>query len=387
MLQLLDEQNLKLQSYLPIEGIQVLGRRIQERRSAYATRGQLDLESWRELADLGFWRIPIPRAYGGLGGDWVSFGRATRELATYSSDLSFLLSVIAHAGLIRLLLKWGTEDQKRHYFPLLCSGAVGATAITEPDAGSDIQNISTRAFRAIRGFRVEGEKVHITNGPVTDIFLLVCKTEGETGRDTSLFILEATDPGVKRGLAENMMGNHTSPTGPIRISGAEIPANRLVGALGEGLGILFRTISLDRALYAIATAGVLEKVLENSMDYSERRTAFGHPIFRNQYVQRRLTDIKIAIDTSDALGMAALSKIDSNDPEDVLAGSLAKLVATEHLVQAAEHYMIIHGHSGYESGPVTAFMMDALGTRIAGGTSDIQRVSIFNQMIRQRRRK
>jgi isovaleryl-CoA dehydrogenase len=367
---------------LPLEA---LGQRIRERKEHYARQHQLDIESWRELAELGFWRAAIPQAYGGYGGTWQDFGPLLQKLAIHGDDFGFLLFLIAHAGLIRILSTWGTERQKREFLPKLCNGAVGATAITEPHAGSDIQKIATQAQLHGDSYRITGQKVHITNGPSTDIFLVVTKTPGTPGKDTSLFIVEAKTAGIELGEPELMMGNHTSPTGPITLQDVVVGRHQLLGSAGEGLGILLQTIALDRALYAIAVGGILENVLAQSLDYTQTRIAFNAPIIKNQYLQKRLTDIKIAIDTSLALGFAALDKIVRNDPETVLAGSLAKLVATESLVASVQHFMIVHGHTGYEHGSKTNLMCDALGTLFAGGTSDIQRVSIFNQMMRIRR--
>jgi isovaleryl-CoA dehydrogenase len=366
--------------------LHALGQRIRQRKAECAERRVLDLESWRELAALGFWRRPVPRSLGGEGGSWRDFGNSVRLLAAYGNDLGFMLSVIAHAGVVRLLLTWGTEEQKRTHLARLCDGMIGATAITEAHAGSDIQNVSTRATPIPEGFSIVGEKVHITNGPSTDIFLLVCKTPGNRRKDISLFIIDADTPGVICGESESMMGNATSPTGPITLRDVRVGCERLVGTPGEGLRILYRTIELDRALYAVAAAGLLENVLEESLSYCQSRMAFSKPIVENQYVQHRLTDIKIAMETSRALGFGALAKIDLRDPESVLLSALAKLVATESLVAAAEHFMILHGHAGYEQGRIASFMADALATRIAGGTSDIQRVAIFDQIMRTRRK-
>lgn len=365
--------------------LRALGERIQLRKKANSNIRSLDFQSWKELAELGFWRTPIPRTLGGEGGTWEVFGHHMRRLAVHSNDLGFLLSVIAHAGLIRLLVSWGSDEQQREYLDRLCDGAIGATAITEVNAGSDIQGITTCATPSPGGFSVNGQKVHITNGPCADIFLLVCRVPATIGNGISLFIIDSNTHGVDRGACEIMMGNHTSPTGPISFADVFVRKQQLIGSLGQGLKILYRTIALDRALYAIACAGILENVLEESFRHCRTRFAFSKPILENQYVQKRLTDVKIAIETSFALGSAALSKIDLNDPEAVLSGSLAKLIATESLVKSAEHFMVLHGHHGYEQGPMTNLMADALGTRIAGGTSDIQRVAIFDQMLRTRR--
>jgi isovaleryl-CoA dehydrogenase len=366
--------------------LEALGQRIRQRQEHYAQKRSLDVESWRELADLGFWRVPVPQAYGGYSGNWQDFAQLMYKLALHGDDLGLSLSVIAHAGLIRVLLNWGTEEQKQEYLPRLTSGAIGATAITEMHAGSDIQGISTQAVPVEPNcFRLTGQKAHITNGPCTDIFLVVTKTPSDTNKNTSLFILDSKTPGVEQSYPEQMMGNRTSPTGNIALHDVMVRDSQLVGGLGEGLRIIFKTISLDRALYAVVIAGLLENVLAQCVDYGLNRIAFGAPIIKNQYVQKRLTDLKIAIETSKALGHAAIDKIDRDDPEAILAGSLVKLVSSEALVSSAQHFMVLHGHAGYEEGKMTGLMNDALGTLFAGGTSDVQRINIFNQMMRMRK--
>src|SRR5262249_5327347 len=155
---------------------------------------------------------------------------------------------------------------------------------------------------------------------------------------------DSRTPGVEQSNPEQMMGNRTSPTGNIALCNVLVRDTQLVGGLGEGLGIIFKTISLDRALYAVAIAGLLENVLAQCVDYCLNRIPFGAQIIKNQYVQKRLTDLKIAIETSKALGHAAIGKIDRDDPEAILAGSLVKLVSSEALVNSAQHFMVLHGH-------------------------------------------
>jgi len=367
------------------ENLDAIGQRIRARKLENANRRSLDIQSWRELADMGFWRVLSSRTPRGQGATWRAFGSDLRKLARCSGDIGFLLSAIAHAGLIRAISTWGSDEQKERYLNRLYDGSVGATAITETQAGSDIHGIMTCVRRTVHGFRVDGEKAHITNAPCADLILLVCRASDGEPNEMSLWVVETSAKGVTIGPSEAMMGNHTSPTGSIKFNDVHLTSHELLSRPGGALRILYRTIAVDRAMYAIVCAGIMENMLEQALNYSLERMAFGRPIAENQYVQKRLTDIKIAVGVSLALGYSALEKIDANDPEAVLSASAAKLVATESLVAAAEHLMVIHGHKGYMAGPISELVSDAFGTRIAGGTSDIQRVAIYEQMIRLRR--
>lgn len=356
-----------------------LGAQIKATRERTGVTG-FDAAGWREVTKAGLWKFPIPREYGGRGGSWWDFLAAFEGLSVTVGDLGFLLSIIAHVGCVRVLMQYGTREQKARFIPMLTEGAIGATASTEASGGSDVARFRTSAVQTRDGFELTGHKSHITNAPIADLFTVVGRVPELGKRDITLFIVERKAEGVRCDAPEDMLGNNTSPTGDVYFDGVKLGEDHVLGPLGDGLVITYSMFSLDRALYGLAAAGHTESALAQSMQFAHERVAFKRKIAEHQYVQLKLTDIKIALETSRAVSYVALDRLIRGDQEANLMCSLAKFVGTEGLFQTAQNYMQLHGHLGYMQGPIARFLCDSAGTRIAGGTSDIQRVNIFNQL-------
>ncbi|WP_228981154.1 acyl-CoA dehydrogenase family protein [Streptomyces sp. DH12] len=341
----------------------------------------LDRLSWQRLADHGLWRVGVPEHLGGAGGTWRDLAERIADIAREGDDLGFVLSLIAHAGLVRALVEHGGEYHHRTVLPSLMKGAVGATALTEPHGGSDVARTRTTAVRTPEGWTLTGLKDHITNAPVADRALILGRVPELGRRDITLFLVNLHSPGVRRGPAEELFGLRTSPTGAIHLEEVALPEGAVLGAPGEGLRTLYDIISFDRALYGLVAAAFLEPQLDKVITFTRRREAFGTPILEHQYVQGRLTDIRITIEVARATAVAGIEALVAGDPQASLRCSVAKLTGSEGLVEAAQNLMRLHGHMGYERGPLTRIVQDALGTLIAGGTTEMQRKNILNQML------
>lgn len=355
---------------------------IAPRADDHYRREQLDVDAWRQLADLGLWRIPVPEHLGGFGGNWRELADGIRMLARTGGDLGFVLSLVAHAGLVRAVVEFGTAAHHDRFLPDLLGGAVGATALTETRGGSDVSRTATEAAATAGGYRLCGAKDHITNGPVADVALVLGRIpQLGSGRDISLFLVDCHQPGVRHGSPEELLGLRSSPTGPIHFEAVDLPADAVLGPPGNGLQLLYNIISYDRLLYGLIAGGFLEARLEEALNFCRDRVAFGAPILEYQYVQGRLTDIKLTIETTTAVSNVALDALMNGDADATLRASVAKLVGSEGLAAAATHLLALHGHLGYVRGPISKVVQDALGTLIAGGTTEMQRKNIFNQMI------
>jgi isovaleryl-CoA dehydrogenase len=358
---------------------------IAPRSEWHYSRMQLDGTAWRTLADEGLWRIPIPESLGGHGMTWWDFSAALEGVARGSQDLGFCLSLIAHAGFVRSLLMFGGRYHHEVALPRLLGGAIGSTALTEPSGGSDVAKVSTTAYKIPTGYKLAGVKAHITNAPVADLFWVLGRlNELPAKRDITVFVIERQEKGMKTGAAEHMLGNRTSPTGPISFFDLPFGDEQILGQPGDGLRLTYSTITLDRLLYGIIGAAYLESLLDDALSFAGNRVAFGHPIADFQYIQRRITNVKLAIETTRWVSYAALARLLDDHPEAALMSSTAKLVGSESLSAAALDVMQIFGHSGYEAGRHSRNVQDALGTLIAGGTSDIQRKNIFTQLVKLR---
>ncbi|MGW2277232.1 acyl-CoA dehydrogenase family protein [Streptomyces sp. NPDC001770] len=341
----------------------------------------LDRLSWQRLADLGLWRIGVPERLGGIGGTWADLAEHVADIARTGGDLGFVLSLIAHAGLVRALVEHGNDFHHRSVLPQLMKGAVGATALTEPHGGSDVARTRTVATRTADGWTLNGTKDHITNAPVADRALILGRVPDLGRRDITLFLVNLHSPGVRRGPAEELLGLRSSPTGAIELHDVALPEPAVLGVPGEGLRTLYDIIGFDRALYGLVIAAFLEPQLDEAVDFTRRREAFGTPILDHQYVQGRITDIRITIEIARATARAGIDALVAGDPQASLRCSVAKLVGSEGLVEAAQNLMRLQGHAGYMRGARTRVVQDALGTLIAGGTSEMQRKNILNQML------
>ncbi|NYV73738.1 acyl-CoA dehydrogenase family protein [Streptomyces sp. UH6] len=341
----------------------------------------LDRLSWQRLADLGLWRTGVPERLGGTGGTWRDLAERIADVARAADDLGFVLSLIAHAGLVRALVEHGNAYHHTTVLPPLLQGAVGATALTEPHGGSDVARTRTTGERTADGWRLSGTKDHITNAPVADRALVLGRVPELGRRDITLFLVNLHSPGVRRGRPEELLGLRTSPTGALHLDGVLLHRDAVLGLPGEGLRTLYDVISFDRALYGLVIAAFLEPQLERTVAFARRREAFGTPILDHQYVQGRITDIRVTVEVARATALAGIDALVARDAEASLRCSVAKLVGSEGLVEAAQNLMCIQGHAGFMRGPLTRIVQDALGTLIAGGTSEMQRKNILNQML------
>lgn len=358
----------------------IFGENVAKRAHTCYEKALFDCDSWQLLAQQGIWRLPVAEEHGGFGMTWWEFAAALEGLASTAKDLGFLLSMVAHAGCIRALMQYGSQRQKQLFLPKMLAGAVGATAITEPSGGSDVARITTAARYQGHKLIMNGQKTHITNAPVADVCVVVGRIPELGKYDITLFLLECTRSGMEFGEPECMLGNRTSPTGDIFFQDVEVSEEDMLGKPGAGLSILYNMISLDRLLYGLLAAAYTEPIVAQSLAFANERRAFNARIAEHQYVQQKLTDMKIALETSRWLSYAALDKLLRNDPEASLMCSVAKLVGTEGLFLTLQHCIQLYGHTGYMVGDITRMFCDATGTRIAGGTSDIQRKNVFHQM-------
>lgn len=351
-------------------------------RTAQAYEAEVfDRLAWRRLADAGLWQHGVPERLGGRGGTWRDLAQAIAGVARGSNDLGFTLSLIAHAGLVRALVEHGTAWQQSHVLPSLMTGAVGATALTEEQGGSDVSRSRTTAVEVDGGWRLTGTKTHITNAPVADRALVLGRIPALGRRDITLFLVNLHSPGVRRSVPESLHGLCTSPTGSLLLDDVPLPASAVVGTPGDGLRTLYDVISFDRALYGLVAAAYLEPRLDAVVAYCRARESFGSPILEHQYVQGRITDVKVAIETARAVSTAGIDALVTGDPQASLLCSVAKMIGSEGLVESTQHLMRLQGHLGYMRGGATRDLQDALGTLIAGGTTEMQRKNILNQML------
>lgn len=361
-----------------------LGCNIRKRADECRAKSCFDIESWREIADAGFFGLPIAARYGGGEQSWWELAAALEGLSSTAGDFGFLLSTIAHLGAVKIISEEGSEAQKMKYLPRLVRGSVAATATTESTGGSDV----ARIFAAARGegsaLRLTGTKTHITNAPIADIFIVLGRIPSlGQKRDITIFLLERNVEGLSTGDPERTLGNVTSPTGDIDLREVAIAPDRVLGRPGDGLNLLYGMLTLDRLLYALVAAGYLEPLLQRALDFGDMRCSFGKRLSENQYIQDKIVLMKVSMEQARFLAYAALDRMLTRSPEALLMSSIAKLVGTEDLWRSAYEFLQLHGHRGYMNGPVAQVLCDTVAARIAGGTSEMQKINIFKQLEKQ----
>ncbi len=333
----------------------------------------------RQLGDLGLMGIPFPAEYGGSGGDTLAYALAVEELARVDSSVA--ITMCAHTSLgTQPIYRFGTEAQKREWLPELCSGRkLGAFGLTEPDAGSDAQNVKTRAQLHDGQWVINGAKQFITNAG-TDISGLVSITavtgEADGRSEISNLIVPAGTAGYEPGEPYRKMGWNASDTRPLSFSDCRVPQDNLLGPRGAGFRQFLEILDGGRIGVAAMGIGLAQGALDEALAYAKERRAFGQPISRFQAIQGKLADISTEIEAARLLVYKAACEKDLGR-NFTLTAAQAKLKTGRLAVRAAEEAVQIHGGYGYiEEYPVCRFYRDAKILTIGEGTDEVQQMVI-----------
>ncbi len=349
--------------------------------------GAFDQSRWDRLVAAGLWRMIVPREYGGAGVDWWAFTAALEGLASTVRYPGIVLSVIGQAGLVRALELFGTEAQRRRYLPRVLAGELSATAIADPDSGTDVRATSSILTPAPNEtFVLDGAKHNIAHAPIATMALIVCKLADRTRDGITLVLVDMDRPGLTCGPRDRKLGNADLPTGGMIFEGMRLDYGHLLGEPGRGLGNLIEIVSLGRLYYGLVAGWLLEAALADAIDYAERRRTFEVPIIEHQYVQKKLTDLRVAIETSRWTAYGALNQLLRGAPEAVMTCSIAKIAGANAVVEGALELVKLHGSDGYHAGPVSDFLRDALAFAAVGGTDEMHRRNVLGQMRRLRGR-
>jgi butyryl-CoA dehydrogenase len=352
-------------------------------------RGEFPLTVQRLLAEHGLYGMKTPREYGGLGLDTITYVLALQEIARV--DAAVATSVAAHNSLCcGHLLRAGTEEQRRKYLPGLASGeCAGAWALTERGAGSDPGGLRTRAVQSGREWVLDGEKMFITHGSVAGIYVVLALTEPDQGRDgITAFVVERGTPGLLPQPPLEKLGLRASDTAPIWFEACRIPAENQLGARGAGFADAMSVLEGGRISLAATCLGLAQAAFDASLAYARERAQFGQPIANFQAIQWMLADMATEIGAARLLTFQAAALRDAPGGFSASrAASMAKLFASEMATRAALKGLQIHGGYGYLQGlhPVERILRDAKFFEIGEGTSEIQRLAIARDLLKEAR--
>ena len=342
---------------------------------------QFPRELWPKLGALGLHGITTPEEYGGLGLGYLEHCVAMEEVSRASAAIG--LSYGAHSNLcVNQIVRNGSPVQKARYLPKLISGEhVGALAMSEPEAGSDVVSMKTRAERKGDRFVLNGTKMWITNGPVADTLLVYARTDPQAGpRGISAFLIEKGFAGFRAGAKLDKMGMRGSDTAELIFEDCEVPEENLVGALGRGVNVLMSGLDYERAVLAAGPLGIMQAAMDAVLPYIHERKQFGQPIGQFQLIQAKVADMYVAMNASRAYVYAVAKACDRGETarEDAAA---AILFAAERATQTALDAIQVLGGNGYTNDyPVARLLRDAKLYEIGAGTSEIRRMLIGREL-------
>ncbi len=338
----------------------------------------------KKMGELGLMGIAVPEEYGGAGMDYVCYAVALEEISVVCANTGVVMSANNSLACAPVLAN-GTEEQKKKVLASMASGEkIGCFGLTEPGAGSDAAAQKTTAVLQGDEWVLNGSKVFITNATHADIAVVFAVTDKEKGsRGISAFIVEKDTPGFSIGKVEKKLGLNASGTAELIFEDCRIPKDQLLGQLGQGFKIALQTLDGGRIGIAAQAVGIARGAMEQSCKYALQREQFGQPIAKFQAIQWMLADMATEIDAARLLTYRA-AYLQSAKQRYSQQAAMAKLFASETAMKTATKAVQIHGGYGYSKEyPVERNFRDAKITEIYEGTSEIQRLVIATNLLRE----
>lgn len=341
----------------------------------------------RELFDrcgeLGFLGLKFPEQYGGQGGTYLHDAIWVEELSRGGASGGVAAGLNAHSSIaIPPVFKFGNEWQRQRWVvPGLRGEKIGALGITEPGAGSDVAALKTTAKRIEGGWLVNGSKTFITNGVRGDFLVCACKTTEEGGHGgISFLVLESDMAGYEVTGKLEKLGWHSSDTGEISFTDVEVPDSHLLGLENQGFQLIMANFAWERLLMSIGAVGGMDRLVDQSIEYSKEREAFGRPIGRFQAISHKIADMATKAAASKTLTYDTLRRFEEGE-QVIKEVSMTKLLTQRSLVEIADDAVQIHGGYGYmREYDVERALRDARLGPIGGGTDEIMREIISKNL-------
>jgi len=336
------------------------------------------------MGELGILGIFVPEEYGGVGLGHTERVMALEEIARYSGGLAMF--VFTHQLAMSAILEYGTEEQKQKYLPELCAGTkIGGLAVTEPGGGSDVAGQTTAAELIDGKWVINGRKCFITNSHVADLALITAKTGKDAkGRNQfSIFLIEKGTKGFAPGRKEHKIGLRGSVTGDLVMNNAEVPQENMIGRQGEGTAAALKTIGEGgRASMTAICVGILRGCVEESVKFANERIEYGNPIAKLQAIQFHIAENRVDYEAARALLYKAATLKDEGIPVTA-EFSTAKYFATEAAVRASKRTIeLMGGYGNIKEYPAERFLRDSISAIASGGTSEIQKIIIAGDTIK-----
>jgi len=336
---------------------------------------------YKVLVDNDLMGAGYPEEDGGSGGGALAFGVFIEELSRVSAGVS-LTPLVSKLGVIPLSIA-GTDEQRHHYTEGICRGDILMSyALTEPGAGSDAGALSTRYERDGAGFVLDGTKRFITGAGVSHAYVVFATSDPSLRtKGISAFLVHKDDPGISFGKPEKKMGIKGSPTREVILTGARIPADRLIGEEGSGFATAMKTLDYSRPAIAAQAVGIAQGAFDAALAYAGERKQFGKRLADMEAIRFMFADMAMKLEASRLLTYRALAACDAGDPRMTYHSSIAKCVASDSAMAITTDAVQIFGGYGYmKEYPVEKLMRDAKLFQIYEGTSQIQRLVIAKEI-------
>jgi alkylation response protein AidB-like acyl-CoA dehydrogenase len=344
---------------------------------------EFDRAAWKRCADFGVLGMPVPQQYGGLGLGLSELLAVMEGLGYGTRDQGLLFSLNAHLWTNSIpVLLYGTEEQRSQYLPGLCDGSlIGANAASEPDAGSDIFAMRTRAIRDGDSYVLNGSKMFVTNGTVADVFVSYATIDASLGAlGVTAFIVDRSTPGLTITRHLDKMGLRTSPMAEVVFDECRIPVSQRLGREGRGAEVFECSMEWERGCILASCLGVMRRQLESCVQHARSRKQFGKPIGKFQAVATRLVDMKVRLDTCRPL-VYRIGVLKDRNQDAMMEAAMAKLYVSDCFVKSSLDAVQVFGGYGYMTEQqVERDVRDAIGSALYSGTSEIQRNIIARGM-------
>lgn len=339
-------------------------------------------ELWPEMGRLGLLGLTVPPEYGGAGMGYLAHVVAVEEIARASASVS--LSYGAHSNLcVNQIALNGTEDQKRRYLPRLISGEhIGALAMSEAGAGSDVVSMRLRAERRGDHYVLNGTKFWITNGPDADVLVVYAKTDPEAGaRGITAFLIEKTMPGFSTSHHFDKLGMRGSNTAELIFRDVEVPAENILGGEGRGVRVLMSGLDYERVVLSGIGTGIMAACLDEIMPYLATRKQFGHAIGSFQLMQGKIADIYTKLNSARAYVYEVARACDRGQVTRADAAACVLYASEEGMTVAHQAVQAMGGMGFMNETPVSRIFRDAKLMEIGAGTSEIRRMLIGRELM------